>query len=369
MYLIDGNNKFNPYRVNEFIDYFTYTRNRFENLLPKLKKSDIYPEKCSYCQYCPWLDVCEKRWVEDNYINQVARINKSQVVKLKKEKIKTVEALAKTSANKIKSKINQSTKIRLVKQAKLQEEKRLTGKSKFIFNETEVGRGFYKLPKENEGDIFYDIEGFPQSDKRPFEYLHGIFYLNEKKQEYKSFTVKKYQQGEEKRIFIELIYFLKKHFDKYPDAFIYHYNDYERRALKDLSNEYSSTFPDGVNLIDKLLRQEKFIDLFRVVEQCLQTSEKDLSLKTIEKFYREERSAKIKTADDSIRLFDDWCATNDQKLMKDIINYNEEDCVSTYDLRKFLLEHKPDNIPDFSQSDEEKDMNSEFKDFEKREID
>ena len=369
MYLIDGNNKFNPYKVNEFIDYFTYTRNRFENILPTLKKSDIYPEKCSYCQYCPWLDVCEKRWGDDNYINQVARIRKSQVVKLKKEKIKTVEALAKTSANKIKSKINQSTKIRLVQQAKLQEEKRLTGKSKFIFNETEVGRGFYKLPKENEGDIFYDIEGFPQSEKRPFEYLHGIFYLNGKKQEYKNFTVKKYQQGEEKRIFVELIHFLKKHFDKYPDAFIYHYNDYEKRALKDLSNEYSSTFPDGVNLIDKLLRQEKFIDLFRVVEQCMQTSEKDLSLKTIEKFYRKERSAKIKTADDSIRLFDDWCATNDQKLMKDIISYNEEDCVSTYDLREFLCKNKPDNIPDFSQSDEEKDMNSEFKDFEKREID
>ena len=369
MYLIDGNNKFNAYKVNEFIDYFTYTRNRFENLLPTLKKSDIYPEKCSYCQYCPWLDVCEKRWGDDNYINQVARIHKSQVVKLKKEKIKTVEALAKTNANKIKSKINQSTKIRLVQQAKLQEEKRLTGKSKFIFNETEVGRGFYKLPKENEGDIFYDIEGFPQSDKRPFEYLHGIFYLNEKKQEYKSFTVKKYQQSEEKRIFVELIHFLKKHFDKYPDAFIYHYNDYERRALKELSNEYSSTFPDGVNLIDKLLRQEKFIDLYRVVEQCMQTSEKDLSLKTIEKFYREERSAKVKTADDSIRLFDDWCATNDQKLMKDIISYNEEDCVSTYDLREFLCKNKPDNIPDFSQSDEEKDMNSEFKDFEKREID
>jgi len=124
MYLIDGNNKFNRYKVNEFIDYFTYTRNRFENLLPTLKKSDIYPEKCSYCQYCPWLDVCEKKWGEDNYINQVARINKSQVVKLKKEKIKTVEALAKTNVNKIKSKINQSTKIRLVQQAKLQEEKK-----------------------------------------------------------------------------------------------------------------------------------------------------------------------------------------------------------------------------------------------------
>ena len=91
------------------------------------------------------------------------------------------------------------------------------------------------------------------------------------------------------------------------------------------------------------------------------------SLRFIDKI--QERNAKIKNADDSIRLFDDWCATNDQKLMKDIISYNKEDCVSTCDLRKFLLKHKPDNIPDFSQSDEEKDMNSEFKDFEKKEID
>ena len=34
--------------------------------------------------------------------------------------------------------------------------------------------------------------------------------------------------------------------------------------------------------------------------------------------------AKIKTADDSIRLFDDWCATNDQKLMDKLISYKNE---------------------------------------------
>ena len=368
MYLINGNSKFKKYKVNEFINYFTYTKNRFEKLLPELKKSDIYPEKCSYCQFCPWLDNCEKTWEDDNYINQVARINRSQVIKLKKENIGTVEALAKISALKIKSKINQASKIRLVQQAKLQEEKRLTGKSRYIFNDTEEGKGFYKMPKENEGDLFYDIEGFPQSEKRNYEYLHGIYYLNSKNNEYKSFVVKEYTENEEERIFIDLVNFLKKHFDKYPEAFIYHYNDYEKRALKDLSNEYSSFFPEGANLVDKLLRQKKFIDLYRVVEQCMQTTEKDISLKTIEKFYPAERNADVKTADDSIRLFEDWSATNDPKLMKDIINYNEEDCISTYKLRNFLLNEKPSTIPDFSQSDEEIEANSDTKDFEKREI-
>ena len=62
------------------------------------------------------------------------------------------------------------------------------------------------------------------------------------------------------------------------------------------------------------------------------TSEKDLTLKTIEKFYRDERSADIKTADDSMRLFESWIVTKNKKDLKDIIAYNKEDCISTYDI-------------------------------------
>ena len=50
----------------------------------------------------------------------------------------------------------------------------------------------------------------------------------------------------------------------------------------------------------------------------MQTSEKDLSLKSIEKFYRDERSADIKTADDSIRLFESWLVTKNDKDLKKI---------------------------------------------------
>ena len=130
---------------------------------------------------------------------------------------------------------------------------------------------------------------------------------------------------------------IKKRFEQYPDAYIYHYNDYETRALKELASEYSGVFPEGNNLVDFLLRNQKFVDLYRVVEHTLRTSERDLSLKSLEKFYRKEREATIKTAADSIRLYDNWCSTNDDKIRNDIIHYNEEDCVSTYHLREFLV--------------------------------
>ena len=198
MYLIDGANITHDFKVSEFLDYFLYTKDNFENFLPKVEKIDLYPEKCSFCNICPWLDECEKIWVGDNYINQICGINVSQITKLKKENIRTVEALATTEIDDIKSKINPSTKIKLYEQAKLQEEKRITGKSRFVINETENDKGLYKMPEPNAGDLFYDIEGFPQADKRNFEYLHGIYFDNNKNKEFKYFGVKKYEKMKKK---------------------------------------------------------------------------------------------------------------------------------------------------------------------------
>ena len=49
-------------------------------------------------------------------------------------------------------------------------------------------------------------------------------------------------------------------------------------------------------------------------------------------------------ADDSVVKYDNWIATKDEKNKKDIISYNEEDCISTYYLREFLVKNKPENI-------------------------
>ena len=85
MYLIDGANLIHDFKVSEFLDYFLYTKDNFEKFLPTVEKIDLYPEKCSFCNICPWFDECEKVWVEDNYINQICGINVSQITKLKKK--------------------------------------------------------------------------------------------------------------------------------------------------------------------------------------------------------------------------------------------------------------------------------------------
>ena len=152
-----------------------------------------------------------------------------------------------------------------------------------------------------------------------------------------------------KKNFIELINFFKTHFKKYPKAHLYHYNSYEKRSLRQLASIFSSDFPEGSNFVDSLLRGEKFVDLFLIINQSARTSEKDMSLKSIEGvLYNFKRQGDVKKADDSIKLYDYWLTTKDEKTKNDIIEYNKEDCKSTFHLREFLVKNKPNSIDWFS---------------------
>ena len=343
MYLIDGSDVEHSFKTIEYIDLFNHGKKEFIKFLSNIDKEKTYPEKCSYCNLCDWKDECDKIWEEDNYVNLVAGTNKSQIEKLKKNKVRTVEQLAKTKLVATDLKINSESFSKIKSQAQLQEEKRKKGEDKIIFLDPDYGKGFYKLPKPDEGDVFFDIEGYPRMD-RPFEYLHGLYYKDKGKLKFKDLWAKKFDRESEKNIFIELINFFEKRFEEYPNAHIYHYAPYEKRAIRELATVYSSEFPKGDIVNDNLLRKEKYVDLFSIANQSIRTSERDMSLKSIEKFYDFERKADIVKADDSVIKYEHWIATKNEKYKKDIISYNEEDCVSTYQLREFLVKNKPESI-------------------------
>ena len=358
MYLIDGSDDLHTFKTTEYIDLFNHGKKEFVKFLPNIKKENIYPEKCSYCKLCNWHNTCEQIWEKDNYVNLVAGTNKSQIEKLKKNKVRTVEQLAKTKLIATDLKINVESFEKIKSQAQLQEEKRITGEDKIIFLDPDYGKGFYKLPKPDDGDVFFDIEGFPRMD-RPFEYLHGLYYKDKGKLKFKDLWAKNHDKESEKNIFIELINFFEKRFEEFPNAHIYHYASYEKRAVRELATVYSAEFPKGDIVNDDLLRKEKYVDLFSVANQSIRTSERDMSLKSIEKFYNFVREADIVKADDSVVKYENWIVTRNEKYKQDIINYNKEDCISTYHLREFLVKNKPETIDWFLKPEEIKKEDQE----------
>jgi len=355
-------------KTSEIYEFFNYNKDKYEEFLQK-KINKTKPVKCSFCSFCDWEEECEKIWIKEDNINQVAGINSSQIRRLAKLKIETLSDLAKQNPLKRHGDLRIETTTKLIEQAKLQHNYLKNNKRdlKLIENNPNLLRGFNLLPKPSDGDIFFDMESV-QDYVYPggLEYLFGLYYNEDGKEKFKAFWA--HNKQEEKKSVINFFDFLKKHFEKYPDAYIYHYASYELSALNRLTSFHKIKNAD----FDKYLRLEKFVDLFKIVKQSIQISENSYSLKFVEKFYDYKRTGDVVKADQSGDVYVQWVDSQDQKLLNQIEHYNMQDCQSTFLLREWLLSIRPDHYSWYKgqgiseNADEIKDYELEFLSYQKK---
>jgi uncharacterized protein len=140
----------------------------------------------------------------------------------------------------------------------------------------------------------------------------------------------------------QLIAFLSARMLAYPKAHIYHYANYEITALRRLTAAHSV----GELALDQLLREQRFVDLFKVVSGGLIASESGYSIKDLEAFYMPKREGDVATAGASVVFYEEWRETRDNALLAQIEDYNRTDCVSTQQLRDWLIAAvRPDHLP------------------------
>lgn len=77
------------------------------------------------------------------------------------------------------------------------------------------------------------------------------------------------------------------------------------------------------------------------MREGIQVSEPSYSIKNLETFYRGKRSGEVTNAVDSIVQYNQWRLTQNQKILDDIAKYNKIDCISTYQLRNWLISISP----------------------------
>ena len=355
MYLIlgikDKEKKITKLKIDEEVkqyktlNYQLYFQKNNANYIKFLEndKKDIEPNRCSFCAMCEWSDVCDKIWLEKDHLNQIAKIRKDQIIKIKKHGVKTLSEFAKLKKTEKIKDLNSIILNKHLSQAELLIKFKETKIPQFKTLPLENERGFNKIPKSSPHDLFFDIEGLDkilnseesEQDKQALEYLFGIYDHDNKKEPYKYFWA--HNQDEEKEKFVELLDFIDKHLKKYPDAHIYHYNHYEKTALTKLMSKHDT----HLEQVNDLLRYGKLVDLYAVVNQGIQVSEREYSLKNLEKFYEYKRKGEIKKANDSTDKYLDWIETGEEKLLDEIKLYNREDCESTYFLREWLSKIKP----------------------------
>ena len=322
-----GSGKSKSYRLDAYRHYIKRLKSRFLEFVSQRPVTN--PEKCEYCNFCSWKDLCADDWREHDHLNQVARISSPQIRRLREAGITTMAELAQASD----AVPGMSSFETLRMQASLQVHKRFTDEDKVEFKVPDpLGYGgFYRLPNPDEGDLYFDMEGYPY-EKDGLEYLFGISYWQSGELLFKGFWGHD-RQGE-KKAFEEFIDFVSERLRLYPNLHIYHYANYELNALRSLMRTHGVREKE----VDAILREQRLIDLYTVVRESIMTSEPRYSIKNLETFYMKgERQSEVKNAGASIVFYENWRRDKNQKWLDDIERYNEEDCISTQKLHDWLI--------------------------------
>ena len=154
--------------------------------------------------------------------------------------------------------------------------------------------------------------------------------------------------AQERAALIAFLDYVAERRERFPDMHIYHYADYERAHLQSLCARHGL----GEAVLDTLLRENVFVDLYPIVKRAVRVASRSYSLKKLEPLYMgdELRTSDVQTGGQSVdayveytRLRDNGDAEAAARQLADIADYNHYDCRSTRGLRDWLLERAAEN--------------------------
>lgn len=338
-------------RTEYYIDYFRAIRQNFLKFVESYELNQVKtltsPEPVSACKLCGWKEHCSSIWESEDHLSGVANIRKDQIKKLRAANINTMSDLSNLN-NQIEG-IAESVSKKLQLQANLQKNPEKDGALRVEIlppNENKVS-GLALLPEPNDGDLYFDMEGFPY-EIGGLEYLFGLGWVEQTNREELIFQpFWGHSREEEKVAFEQFMDCVKIHLEKYPKAHIYHYAPYENTAIKRLSSIHNTR----TEFRDQLLREGKLVDLYRVVDSGLQLSLSSYSIKHVEKYYGIKHSGNVASAGESIVMYEKFRLASDEdtkkELLQSIEDYNKDDVVSTWKLHQWLENLRPEGMSYF----------------------
>lgn len=345
--IILGDGQRSEFRIEDFLHYYRRIKARFLAMEEAFTGSFAdRPEPMPRADHGRWASHAENFFAEADHLVQVAGISVGQIKKLKDAGIATMAALSGASGKPV-GKLASESLERLAAQARLQCQTREDRKGRpdaephfeLLPGHDSNGKavGLAALPPANSADVFFDMEGYPLV-AGGLEYLFGacFHHLETGQLEFKDWWA--HDRDEEKVAFEGFVDWAFELWRNSPGMHIYHYATYEVTALRRLSTRHDTRQEE----VDELLRQEVFVDLYKIVRRSLRIGEDSYSIKRVERLYRPKRSTEVATAADSIVQYARWMesgqgrAWNTSAILSGIRDYNEDDCRSTTELVAWL---------------------------------
>jgi uncharacterized protein len=368
-------------RVADFMAYYRRVKREFEETVGVREGAGVpvvyppdgsYPEPVEHCDVCRWTPECRARRRADDDLSLVAGASARVRAALKDRGIGTRRGLANLVLPMVPplEKVGSEALARAREQARIQVQSIPPAAIRWELLPLDRGedgepvplRGLLGLPEPSEGDLYLDLEGDPFALDDGVDYLFGILESRLAEDDARwaapdgGRTPKFHaiwsvdQDGHvtpaaEKAAFEATVDLVMDRWAKDPDLHVYHYAAYERTALGRLAQRHGTREDE----VDRLLRGNVLVDLFRVVRQGLRAGVESYSIKKIEPLYALTREQDLKDAGSSIVAFESWLelgvdapVEDAAKILDGIAAYNRDDVVSNWRLRDWLEERRRD---------------------------
>jgi predicted RecB family nuclease len=338
-----GSGRLESLRVNDFLPYWRRLRGQLGSALAAGPSAGTTPRPCSHCPFCEFETVCEEQWRRADSLIYVAGIRQPEIEALATAGVATLGKLARTTQP-VEGMVSERL-ARLAGQAELQVQAR--GQTAVPFSivppgdDPQWGHGFEALPEPDAGDVFVDFEGHPfwRADAGLF-FLFGLLESDDVGQwRYRTWWAHDLRQ--EGVAAAELIDYIARRRQQFPEMHAYHYNHTERSALQAMADSHDVAEAQ----LAKLVSTGAFVDLYDVARNSVQVGAESYGLKYLERLTEFERSHEIDQGAGAVVQYERYMTHGDEADRHAIAVYNEDDVRATRALRDWLVSHRPPEMP------------------------
>ncbi|MBL8726152.1 MAG: TM0106 family RecB-like putative nuclease, partial [Planctomycetes bacterium] len=327
------------YRTADFAAYFRVVRDHLRSAVAATPPPATYPEPVPHCDICAYWQFCAERRRTDDHPALIAGATRGQIRELQRQSLPTLAAFAEAGGlPAAPERGSRDTYDRLAHQARLQLQARTTGSVPIDPLPIEPNRGLCRLPEPSPGDVFLDFEGDPFVGVGGLEYLTGFGSGTAETFAYTQLWA--LDRAAEKQALVTLLDTLQARLVAHPGLHVYHFGAYEVAALRRLCSRHDT----HGEVLDRLLRGERFVDLHRVVKESLRIGVASYGLKELEPVIGFARQLDLRAAGVARRDLELALELGTGTIPEDQRNlvaaYNQDDCRATAALRAFLEQRR-----------------------------
>lgn len=310
-YIITPDNSVLSYLIEEFEGEYELTLTEIEKIIVGKRPAHFVT---SGCKQSPWFSECQAESRECDDLSLLNRVWREEVHRLENVGIQTISALALKSVPELESLAPDVSPVRL---------ETMRDQAIAIKDGRHIIRSQVDLP-EADIELFFDIESDPLRD---FDYLFGVLKVSSQGEEYHHFFADSPDQ--EGQMWDDFVHFIEQHMD----APIYHYGWFEEEVVHRFTAKY------GASQIAQEAFERNMLDLLALVRPAVIFPISFYSLKDIANYIGFSWRSEDASGANSVIWFEEWLKKKSPKLLRKIIEYNEDDCVATYKLQRWVREH------------------------------